>query len=91
MGKKREILMTEKLHSKHLILVMAIFTMLLQPACSLSSDQTIYEDLEHVDFNAEETAFPEAQNPIEEQVEAAALMTGSYFKQDGIKLYYSPH
>ena len=83
-------MMTEKLHSKQLFLLIAIFAMLLQPACSLFNGQTIYEDPDHVDFSAEETAIPEAQNPVEEQEEAATTMERSYFEQDGIELYYDP-
>ena len=83
-------MMTENLHSKQLFLLIAIFVMLLQPACSLFSGQTIYEDPDHVDFSAEETAILEAQNPVKEQEEAAAPMEESYFEQDSIKLYYDP-
>lgn len=82
--------MIKKLHSRFLILMMAIFAMLLQPACSLFGGQTIYEDPEHVDLSAEETAIPEAQTPVEELEQAAAPTEGYYFEQDGIKLYYDP-
>ena len=69
---------------------MAIFAVLFQPACSLFSDKTIYEDPEHVDFSAEETDTPEAQNSVEAQEETAAPVEEYYFEQDGIKLYYAP-
>lgn len=81
---------TKKLHSKRLILVMAIFVLLSQSACSLFSGQTNYEDPESVDLNDEQTAIPEAQAPTEEPDEAAAPLEESYFEQDGIKLYYDP-
>ncbi len=74
--------MTRKHKSSKVIFVAVISIALSQFACSLFTGQTIYEDPEHVDFSAEETAAPEVQAPVvEEEV---------YFEQDGIKLYYDP-
>jgi len=85
--------MTKKLHSKRLILMIAIFVMLFQSSCSLFSSQTNLKDPEHVDNSAEQTDIPEAQVPIEEMdeaEEAESHFEESYFEQDGIKLYYDP-
>jgi len=80
--------MTKKPHSKQFFLLIAILAMLFQPACSLFSGQTDFKDPEHVDFSTEETAILDAQTPLENLEEAAAHMEGSYFEQDGIKLYF---
>ena len=82
--------MTKKLHLKCLILMIAIFAFFTQSSCSVFSTQTNLKDPEHVDYSTEQTAVPDAQAPVEELEEAAAPTEGSYFEQDGIRLYYDP-
>jgi hypothetical protein len=57
--------MTKKNTSIKFIGLTLLFIMVSQFACSLFEDQIIYEDPEHVDFSAEETATPIAQAHLE--------------------------
>jgi hypothetical protein len=81
--------MTKKTSSSKLFGLMLVLILLTQLACSLVESVTIYEDPQHVDFSAEETATTEvADDPEPEDPPAPSEET--YFEQDGIRLYYDP-
>jgi len=64
--------MTKKKTSIKFIGLALFFILVSQFACSLFGGQRIYEDPEHVDYSAEETATPEVQAPVEEPDTAEA-------------------
>lgn len=76
---------------KTLIRAMLIAGLLVIFLSACSEPRIIYEDPEHVDFSAEETATPEGKSAGEdEETEEVVIDEEVYFEQDGIRLYYDP-